>query len=132
MSIDQIAKYFGVNPTSVSLRLNSIMKYLPSYEDLELMRKSQNDLLDASFLQILSSITQPNKVKKGPINNPAYALSQLHNIIRPQNDKSTENISMIEYFKMVRDTKDNPNPDHNSETSKNKAINLLENKPKVG
>jgi transcriptional regulator with XRE-family HTH domain len=103
LSDEQIAKFFNCSKNAVSQRLKDVMKNLPSTEELELFRQAKGDLMDAAFFQVLMAVTDPEKLEKASLNNAAYAVRQLYEMIRLEQGKSTANFSMVEYFARIRE-----------------------------
>jgi len=102
LSTKEIAKYFGCNPNNVSAQLHKYMAYLPTGDDLGKMDSARGDFIRATFFSNLSLLTDPAKQKKASLNNVAYATAQLHQMMRLEEGKSTQNIFNADFFAYIK------------------------------
>lgn len=102
LSVKEIAQYFGCNPSAVSMKLKAYVQNLPNSQELGRLDSIRGDMVKATFFTNLSHLSDPAKLKKASLNNVAYSASQLHNMLRLEEGKSTANIFSAEYFAFVK------------------------------
>lgn len=105
LSYKQIAKQCGVSKTTVIRGLKPYLAMLRNKPNLTAYQTARADLLNTVELQLLNLVATPAKQRAASLNNAAYALSQVHNMRRLEEDKTTENIgNVVEiYHKLSRE-----------------------------
>lgn len=114
LSVKEIAEYFGVVPSSVTARLHAYLKHLPNLQEVRALDSIRPDIIKGTLLKNLASLSDPAKLKRASLNNVAYSAGQLHNMLRLEEGKSTQNVFTADYFAYIKEQarqlpKENPN-----------------------
>ena len=114
LSVREIADYFGVAPNTVSSRLKRYLQHLPNMNEVKALDSIRGDVVRGVFYKNLINLSDPTKLKKASLNNVAYSTAQLHNMLRLEEGKSTQNVFTADYFAYIKEQarrlpKENPN-----------------------
>ena len=101
MTIEDIAKHFNVSKQAVSQRLRAFIGILQSPEALKAYQNAKTDILSAVELKLVSSLLDADKIKDASLNNVAYALQNVFNMNRLEQDKSTVNLAHALKFEVI-------------------------------
>ena len=100
-TIQEIADHFGVCKQAVSQRLRAFMGILQTPDALKAYQNSKTDILSAVELKLVSQLLDGDKLKDASLNNVAYALQNVFNMNRLEQDKSTSNIALALKFEVI-------------------------------
>lgn len=87
--IAEIARFFGVVPSTISESLSEFIKILPNPEDIRAYRESKSQILDGVELELIRKMSDKATIKAASLNNAAYAYQQVYNSNRLECGKST-------------------------------------------
>jgi predicted DNA-binding protein YlxM (UPF0122 family) len=100
MTLDEIGKVFGVDRSAIHHALKPFKQYLDNPESVRAFNEHKTSLLSVVEQELVSRLLNKDTLKKGTVNNLAYALGTVHNINRLEQGKATQNIniqSMIQH-----------------------------------
>jgi predicted DNA-binding protein YlxM (UPF0122 family) len=103
LSVREIADYFGVAPNTVSSRLKRYLQHLPNMNEVKALDSIRGDVVRGVFYKNLINLSDPTKLKKASLNNVAYSTAQLHNMLRLEEGKSTQNVFTADYFAYIKE-----------------------------
>jgi hypothetical protein len=90
---EEIGQHFGVSRQAITKRLKGIFKLIDGGK-LEAYRQHRVSILEGLEIEVLSELSNPDKLEKASANNLAYAFGQLHSARRLEEGQSTENIGL--------------------------------------
>ena len=105
-TFQEIADFFHVSPQAVHQRLRDFMTVIQSPEALQAFQNSKQDILSAVEFKLVSQLLDADKLKGASINNIAYALQNVFNMNRLEQDKSTSNVAHALRFEVIEHDKD--------------------------
>ena len=100
-TLQEIGDHFGVTRQAVSRKLRAFMHLLSSEDGISAYREARRNLLTAAELKLMEAVVDKAKIKDASLNNAAYALKEVHNMRRLEEDKSTANVAQKLVFQVV-------------------------------
>ena len=100
-TVREIAQHFGVSCPAVYMRMRDFRKLLDSPQAIQAYESVRSNLLTAVELKLIQELLTDGKLKDASANNLAYALTQVTNMRRLNDDKSTVNIAHKLEFRVV-------------------------------
>ena len=97
LSYGEIARITGLKKPTVYDRIGWIERIIADPAKLEAYRHNSSTILRGVEMGLVELLADPEKQQKASLNNVAYALGQVHQARRLEEDKSTSNVSSIEY-----------------------------------
>ena len=101
-TLQEIADHFGVTTSAVSQRLKNFMTILQDPEALKAWTNTKTEILSAVEIKLVSQLLNADKLKGASLNNVAYALQNVFNMNRLEQDKSTANIAHALRFEVLK------------------------------
>jgi hypothetical protein len=86
-----IARIMGVSNQCIDQALKPYKQILFSKGEIDVLRSRKEDLVEGSFYRLLLDTADPAKREAASLNNTAYALDKVHQILRLETDQSTSN-----------------------------------------
>jgi len=93
LSYGDIGKYFNVSRQAVEQRLKPILGFLKDSGEIDAYITHKGEILQSVEMELMTDMLDEGKRKKASLNNVAYALGQINNMTRLENNQSTANIS---------------------------------------
>jgi len=93
LSYGDIGKYFNVSRQAVEQRLKPILGFLKDSGEIDAYITHKGEILQSFEMELMTDMLDEGKRKKASLNNVAYALGQINNMTRLENNQSTANIS---------------------------------------
>jgi predicted DNA-binding protein YlxM (UPF0122 family) len=81
LTMQQIADHFGVDKSAVSRAIHGFLAILEKPESIQSYKKSKPNVLTAVEMRLVEELINPDKLKEASLNNVAYAMQQIHNIL---------------------------------------------------
>ena len=92
----QIATHFSCTKSAVGKALGKYIHALKNPEITKQFKERKAELLESVQSQLICDLVDPKRRKKASLNNTAYAVGQLDNMIRLERGQSTENVAYQE------------------------------------
>jgi hypothetical protein len=96
LSYQEIADALDVPKSSIHRALTDLVTLLPNAEQQRAYEEARPDILTAVEERMIASLVDEEAIAKASLNNRAYAFKQIHEARRLEQNKSTENVSIIE------------------------------------
>ena len=103
LSLAQIGELCNVSGSTVAVKLKKYLERLPDVTTISKLDSIRGDIIKGTLFNQLSALNDPSKIKKASLNNVAYSAGQLHNMLRLEEGKSTQNIFSAEYFAFIKE-----------------------------
>ena len=91
----EIGQYFGATRQCVAERIHTLAALVHSAQDQTEYEQAKPYLMTSLEEQLLASLADSDKLAKASLNNVAYALTQLHQMKRLEEGKSSANIGIV-------------------------------------
>lgn len=95
LSYREIGKRFGASPAAVKKALDKLGALINNPAITRAYRERKGDLLEAVELELVGDLLDGDRRRKASLNNTAYALSQINNMLRLERGQSTANTLSI-------------------------------------
>jgi hypothetical protein len=89
-----IARIMNVSDQCIDQALKPYKQILFSKGEIDVLRTRKEDLIEGSFYRLLLDTTDPAKREAASLNNTAFALDKVHQIMRLETDQSTSNTAI--------------------------------------
>jgi predicted DNA-binding protein YlxM (UPF0122 family) len=83
-TMQEIADHFGVDISAVSRAIRGFLTVLDNPESIQAYRKSKANILTSVEMKLVSALVNSDKLKDASLNNVAYALQQVSNILNQE------------------------------------------------
>ena len=93
LTFQEIADKFGVSPQAVFKRIRGLIEIINDPQLNQAYADNRAELLTGAERVLLSAVVDREKIKSASLNNAAYALRQVHDMRRLEQDLSTANIA---------------------------------------
>lgn len=93
LTFQEIADKFGVSPQAVFKRIRGLIEIINDPQLNQAYADNRAEMLTGAERVLLSAVVDRDKIKSASLNNAAYALRQVHDMRRLEQDLSTANIS---------------------------------------
>ena len=93
LSYQEVGKYFNVSRQAVEQRLKPFLGFLKDSGEIDAYATHKGEILQSVEMELMTDMLDTDKRKKASLNNIAYALGQVNNMNRLENNQSTANIS---------------------------------------
>ncbi len=108
LSFKEIAKITGVTKSAIHQRWHRLLSVLPNKQEIQTYIDNKPTVLQGAELAMVGSLLDQSKIKKASLNNVAYALTQVSQLRRLEEGKSTVNIGLKTQLIMAAHKVDKP------------------------
>ncbi len=95
LSYAEIGARFGVGKSAVKQRLNRFTAFIEAPDAIAGYRNFKADILESVELKLAASLMDPAKLEKASLNNVAYSIRQVSDILRLEKGLATSRTSLL-------------------------------------
>ncbi len=103
LSYTEIANRMGVPRATVHHRLSRLFKLIDDPTLTDAYRANKAPILEAVEMKLAAEMLDDDKLQKASLNNIAYSLSQVGNMVRLERNQSTGNINIQQIERVIDD-----------------------------
>ena len=94
LSFGEIGQMYGVTKQAVYKKLNRLFEHLPNQENIQAFKDNKPTIMDGVTMTLLAQAVDPERLKKGTVNQFMYGAEIADRIKRLEEGKSTVNIGL--------------------------------------
>ena len=102
MTYEQIGATFGVSKQSTYTALKKFLKLIDNPQLIKTYRNHKPELFEAAEMELLTDLMDEDKRKAATLNNTAYALKNVNEMLRLERGQSTANVAYDPGASMAR------------------------------
>ena len=117
-SFKDIAPLVGLKSgQAVSRSISNFLDAIPSDEQITLLDKLKINSLKGTLGRMIVGLNSEDKIENASLNNVAYALTQVNQALRLEQDKSTTNVAYADALSQLKRAKEDLKKLNDSNTS---------------